>query len=219
MSLNPRNGSVRKIYPTHKQRPQIRQFADVVDVDSAKYQKQYSFGFFHRNNEENVLVYGVYEEFLLSFTLGETLKSFSFAEPFGGIPIVVASVDNSQENNVIPYITSISETSVDVGLSAPILGFVRVKAVYASSYPTLIHSGSTSILCTATSSFVSNFYQPEFSFTFPALSSTPTSVFTTMFGTNETDIYLSNISSGSNQLTCSFSAPIISSSINLIAFN
>jgi len=218
MSLNPRNGSVRKIYPTHKQRPQIKQFVDAGNVDSAKYQKQYSFGFFHRNNEENVLVYGVYEEFLLSFTLGETLKSFSFAEPFGGIPIVVASVDNSQENNVIPYITSISETSVDVGLSAPILGFVRIKAVYANSYPTLVNSGSTAIWCTATSSFVSNFYQPEFSFTFPALSATPTSVFTTMFGTNEVDVYLTNISSGSNQLTSSFSAPITSSSINLIAF-
>lgn len=172
--------------------------------------------------------FGEYDEGLITFN-NETFKSFSYNITFSADPIAVFTVNSSTiagQDNVNIYGLSRNTTGGIVALSAPFTGTIRYRAVYSPSYPEYFMGVGASIAptngifkATATGGVPDNVSYKTF--TWSALSSVPSAVYTTPyddFGNYDADVALA-ISAGT--LTAAgalveISAPI-SSSIYVLA--
>lgn len=171
--------------------------------------------------ETPVAVYE-YDEDLIIFN-GETSKSKSFNITFTTNPIVVLDViPFADQENVNSFITSISTTAVSVGLSAPLSGAVRYRAIYAPIYPVSVQRNvlSSSFSYQISAGYTDLTASSTFSANYISMVVNPSQVIFTTFdmnSNNDADVAFVNSSSfGTTQTTGDVSSEI-TNRINFIA--
>jgi len=130
--------------------------------------------------------FGEYAENTVSFA-GETTKTVTFASPFSSTPIIVLSIESSNQENIIAFVSASSTTGFDIQLSAPLNGYViTYRAIYSTTYPAIVQRSplNPTMYYTASAGQYVASNASSFTASFDSLGSVPTNVFATNQDTN-----------------------------------
>jgi hypothetical protein len=171
-------------------------------------------------------VYGEYDEDLIDFNWqSEATKTFNIT--FSSTPIVTLEVENlgTGLEGVQPFLVSYTNGQLTVGLSAIHSGSIRYRAIYASSYPSVVVRNvlEPTLYYTASAGSVDLTGQSEFTATYSPVTSPPTAPSQVFFGlydingNNEANVSIAESGSFGVAITQGYLTSYLNNRVNYMA--
>ncbi len=127
--------------------------------------------------------FGEYEEDDYDVAAFSEVETITFTTPFSSTPIVVAQTNVSTNDlyNINLYVDSVSNTDFTVKFSSAFSGSIRYRAIYNSSYPTVVERTPLfpGTYYTASADIISLTNEDQKTITYPSLGAAPTELFLT----------------------------------------